>query len=1495
MDKFHGTTINFKDINTKFPSREQFLNKKLVQDDKERLNTSQPILFLPNDITEKNMKVDGCYKYTLLLAGILPSGLKTVISLLIQPYFYVRVPDDYLGLDVLANNIPSGSYDKCENFKNELQSIFQTHKIYTAKDWVLERKFGSTEFQRIKGFYWKVPFNTLGQRRNAINLISLEANKQNKFKTKQVMGFYCHTAVDDLTCYYRVACRDYRIDLCGWNEFTKYNICSKDTVFGQFNGDAYLHGDISHFKKYTNRDRPELKRDNSIIISWDIECNRGANDGDMPDGEEPTDEVFMIGMTVGFYHDKTLPLRYCITSRKTNNSNGDLTIQCADQKELLKAFAITIGKIHPEFIAGFNDGNFDWPFVVEKANSYLLLEYFKQHMSLIYMQTEINPRDISSIKKFNRLTREPNQRELLEYINTRMMGTAHRERIERSERKRGYEFEHQKTKLDPDTNADTYSLKFFGYIPLDVRCVFRSIYKNPEVSNLNYFLKDNNLDPKDDMPIVELFEIYDRMQLAINANDKDAIAIEADNMRRVKEYCVYDAEACHHLLLKRNVVMDKRNISSLAYTSMHDALYRADGMKVRNYVTSDAALRGIMYSNITQFKDSDAKYPGAYVVPPTKGMQISKLSIRERKNAAEKKAKHPYHTPNTDLDEYLNLSESAIAEMENLILMLNYKNYIFKNLLDDDIYQCVSAKLTKAYSKECQLNDLREMATTTKLSDDEAQLLLKFWEDPTGRPVSGLDFSSLYPSIMMAYNLSKETMIRPDYDDTQGFSKFEQKADRLRKLGYKLQYIEFPYGIEGQSRTIKGYSVRHKYDPNGTTSPEDGGFGVFPTILYFLFNERKKIKKKMTSAGKIIEETEKEVEPYLIEIADENTSEQRRCELQQLVDEKLLSPEFKDVQFDFTYYQSAQLALKVFMNTFYGESGNKLSPLFMLELSGGITTMGQYNIKKVISHTQSLDCEVVYGDTDSAYIKCPESIYSTLDILYYGNKIDKLSYWTKTVENTFECIEIINTDVNKMLIADNGTKFLKTAYEEVLYPVAFLSKKKYYGIPHEEIVNFFPKNMFIRGLDLKKRGVPDILKKVCSDIMWKSLRATEFRSLMHLVEDAIGEVYNTKWAVSDFIKTASYKPNKKNVAVHTFVRRMREERDIVIKPVERFKYVYIKKNPFRFATNGKSIKLQAGDIMELVEIAEKENMTIDLDKYVNGQLKGQFARLIVYNSMFNVSYKLIDASVDMLETEYYSNAVDYVEQQCLRYQGSVKNPHTVHKRAYRSADYKLKAMMPAIKGSNALKYICSDVVYNSGLGEYFNSMYETINAETKQDSILYADNVIKRLLKFRTIGQIYKIYFGPQGYISQRLTIINKDIENIKQQLENIINDNQHLITFNQRSLDQIITEFRQLSELDPNDEDYIDKLTSYLSEQGTVVMDEKINTILDEMSTYEDVMCIINDHVERIRIQFRLKNEMCELKLRIQDKLQAGTIFRPSGINLDLSEFNLDDVDLIN
>jgi hypothetical protein len=71
------------------------------------------------------------------------------------------------------------------------------------------------------------------------------------------------------------------------------------------------------------------------------------------------------------------------------------------------------------------------------------------------------------------------------------------------------------------------------------------------------------------------------------------------------------------------------------------------------------------------------------------------------------------------------------------------------------------------------------------------------------------------------------------------------------------------------------------------------------------------------------------------------------------------------------------------------------------------------------------------------------------------------------VNISMRVIERLRNEVNDFLKNDNGSSYLKMAYEEVLFPVVFTGKKKYYGIPHESKLNF-NKKLFIQGVETVK-------------------------------------------------------------------------------------------------------------------------------------------------------------------------------------------------------------------------------------------------------------------------------------------------------------------------------------------------------------------------------------------------------------------------------------------
>lgn len=457
-------------------------------------------------------------------------------------------------------------------------------------------------------------------------------------------------------------------------------------------------------------------------------------------------------------------------------------------------------------------------------------------------------------------------------------------------------------------------------------------------------------------------------------------------------------------------------------------------------------------------------------------------------------------------------------------------------------------------------------------------------------PITALDYSSLYPSLIMTYNLSPEYLIT----DPEHYEQVSQE--------YVMHEINFVYNFEdsegnASSKNIIGWTVRHDSIIESESNKKRGSFGLYPEILQDLFNQRTEMKKGLTTYKEKKEHMEKHVDNY----AD--------------------TPEYQDCLFNLDYCDTKQKALKVYMNCFYGELGNKNSPLFILELAGGITSAGQDNLRKVKSFIEEKKCRVYYGDTDSMYFAFESRLFNETVKQFLLSHITKEEYCERLVMQTFDLVKDMAKQVNKFLMKDNGTKFLKMAYEEVLYPANFIRRKKYYGLAHEGLANFNDRPLFVRGLEVKKRGVSEILKTVCTDIMKDSMSIYNSLTVLQLVLNKIDFLYTNKWNMDDFLQNAVHRPDKQNISVNTFVKKLTDSNRTPPTPYERFNYVIVKITDHSklYDFKGRKIDIKKGDRMELYEHAMKNGMEIDLDYYFEKQLIGQFAGLICYDSQFQIS------------------------------------------------------------------------------------------------------------------------------------------------------------------------------------------------------------------------------------------------------------------------------------
>lgn len=561
-------------------------------------------------------------------------------------------------------------------------------------------------------------------------------------------------------------------------------------------------------------------------------------------------------------------------------------------------------------------------------------------------------------------------------------------------------------------------------------------------------------------------------------------------------------------------------------------------------------------------------------------------------------------------------------------------------------------------------------------------------------PVTALDYSSLYPSLIMAYNLSPEMLIR---DESEAMS-LDKEYD-LHSIDFEYKYTD--YEKNHKTDNIRSWTVRH--DNNIIeSSKKQSNFGLYPSILFDLFNQRAEMKKSL--------------EHY----------ERRKEHIEKYVDDYSNDEEYQDVLFNLNYCDTKQKALKVYMNCFYGELGNQNSPLFILDLAGGITSMGQENLRKVKKFIEDKECKIYYGDTDSLYFSFNKSEFTDLTSKYIIGDTPREQYASDLVNRTFDLVKILSKEVNNYLISDNNTKFLKMAYEEVLYPVTFLSRKKYYGVAHKEIVNFKPKKLFIRGLEVKKRGVSEILKIVCMETMWESMCVYNNKSLLELVEEKIDYIYTHKWRPEDFIQTGLYKPGKKNVSLNRFNERMIEAgRDELI-PYERFNYVIVKITDTAklFNFRGTKLDIKKGDRMEYLDYVLSNDLEIDLDYYFEKQLTGQFARLICYHERF------FDVSDDKIMNKCRKYVTDYAN----KYSTSKLDGERIKE------NYNINKLQKSklISGNKRLKLLFTDI----GITDNYTLTYEKAKSFVNIDNLNADAIAIIKDLKSRKLN-VQKMFCIP--------------------------------------------------------------------------------------------------------------------------------------------------------
>ena len=287
-----------------------------------------------------------------------------------------------------------------------------------------------------------------------------------------------------------------------------------------------------------------------------------------------------------------------------------------------------------------------------------------------------------------------------------------------------------------------------------------------------------------------------------------------------------------------------------------------------------------------------------------------------------------------------------------------------------------------------------------------------------------------------------------------------------------------------------------------------------------------------------------------------------------------------------TWYKVAEQSIKVIMNASYGVFGAETFEFYCPPAAEEITAIGRFIITQTINHGQELGLEILYGDTDSIFIKNPDD-----------KKMEELIVWTK---KTFDIEFELDKSYRYICLSERKKNYLGVLTDGTVDVKGLTGKKKHTPSiiknTFENVKSILSKVNNENEIDDAKRQIIGLIKSTYVTIKcrkWNSLDELAFNvNLTKEIKD-----YGKAIEIKDkTIDGSDAKSMLKNVPQHVRAAKMLEEQlhdDIGIGS----SISYVKTNPK--LTNGETIKP-----LQLAKPAE-----IDAEKYLEF-LKSTFEQIL---------------------------------------------------------------------------------------------------------------------------------------------------------------------------------------------------------------------------------------------------------------------------------------------
>ena len=489
------------------------------------------------------------------------------------------------------------------------------------------------------------------------------------------------------------------------------------------------------------------------------------------------------------------------------------------------------------------------------------------------------------------------------------------------------------------------------------------------------------------------------------------------------------------------------------------------------------------------------------------------------------------------------------------------------------IFRGQGIKLTSYLAKKCRELGFMKPTIDRGSPDDvyEGAIVLQpkvgFYAD---NPVACLDYASLYPSEMIADNISHDSKVWSKTYDLDGkLVKETGKKDAKGNYvydnlpGYEYVDIEFdnlawrrPAGKSAAAKPVK--TVIGKKVCRFAQFPE-GKKGVLPSILQELLAQRKATRKE---SARVME----------------------------------TDPQFANV------LDKRQLSYKVLANSIYGQTGAKTSSFYEMDIAASTTAGGRMMLmyaKRMLETSYinrvfdvpgygpvKTNAEYVYGDTDS--------VFFTFNLM----EVDGTPIRGK---RALELTIILAQEAGEL-----ASSFLKgphdLEYEKTFMPFCLLSKKRYVGMLYEtDPKKCYRKSM---GIVLKRRDNAPIVKDVYGGVIDILMKGEGMPKAIEFTEQSLEQLIEKKVPINKLVITKSLRSGYKNPQqiAHKVLADRIGVREPGNKPApgSRIAFAYIV-NP--------TAKKQ-GEKIETPEYIHRANCKLDYGHYITNQIMKPLSQVL---------------------------------------------------------------------------------------------------------------------------------------------------------------------------------------------------------------------------------------------------------------------------------------------